>query len=82
MMVAGAPLEAPEHCRGRSSVHACYRPLCVTLTTSFASSGRALPCRRACRYVAGGAAWLGGLLGRLRANKPVHGARRGFPWSL
>ena len=52
------------------------------MTTRAAAIGRALPCWRAWRYVTEAAAWCGGLLGRLRANRPVHGSLRWPPWSL
>ena len=42
----------------------------------------ALPCCRVCRYVAGGAAWFGGVFGRLRANTPVYGSFRLLFWPL
>ena len=53
----------------------------MALTTSAAASGRVLPCWLRCRYVAEGAVQLRGLLGRLRANRPVHESPRRLFWS-
>lgn len=73
MVLAASPLEAPDHCCFPPSRELRRRPQCVPLTTSTIASGRALPWSYACRYVAGGAAWFGGVVGRLRANTPVYG---------